>query len=156
MSTAVGEPAVDERHYALSRLLYRTLAEQAKQSPLSDFDRQRLLDACEHVVYRLAEQPFENPAFGRLTSRWLYREVQGSFALSDRPMLFISIRRMVDLADELLETVRREDERQCIALNRFGEPCRREARAGSEYCPSHRHLELGLAEPDAVALISSA
>jgi len=31
--------------------------------------------------------------------------------------------------------------RPCAALTRSGSNCRREARAGSSYCPSHRHWD---------------
>jgi hypothetical protein len=149
-------PSVDDQYYGLSRLLYRTLAAQATRSPLSDLDRQRLVDACEYVIHRLADEPSKNPRCGRLASRWLYREVQDAFALADRPTLFTTIRGTIGFAVELIETTRRDQVRRCLAQNRFGTACRREARPGSEFCPSHRHLEFEIAEPDAVALTSSA
>jgi hypothetical protein len=156
MWSAAGMPSVNDHYYGLSRLLYRTLAAQATRSPLSDLDRQRLVEACEYVVHRLADEPSKNPRSGRLAARWLYREVEDVFALADRPTLFTSIRGTIAFAVELIETTRRDHVQRCLAQNRFGAPCQREARPGSEFCPSHRHLELGIAEPDAVALTSSA
>ena len=122
--------------YHLSRALYRRLAplvgEEGLESATLDRDRVRVLDACEHTVKRLVEEPdFARPA------RFLFEEIRVCFPLSAQP----TVRRVIDvyipLARPWVERLRRLDERRCAARNREGMPCAREARPGGAYCPSH-------------------
>jgi hypothetical protein len=128
----------DERYYGLSRSLYRAAAACATCAPLSGAERLRLLGACEYAIQRLVD----TPESGRCVRRWLYREVQEAYALEDRPTLWATLRGMIDRAAELIEETQLEQVQLCSALTRSGTPCQREARSGSEFCPSHRHLEL--------------
>lgn len=127
----------DERHYELSRSLYRAAAACARRSELSDRERVLLLDACEYAVRRLDESPTSR----RCVVRWLFRELRGSYALEDQPVLCATLRRMSALVATRLEAVHRERTRPCAALTRGGSRCRRAAQPLSEFCPTHRHLE---------------
>jgi hypothetical protein len=142
MPISAWTPPSDERRYGLSRSLYRMAASCARRSSLSERDRLRLVDACEYALQRLGD----NPESGRVVARWLYREVHAAFALEDRPTLCATLRRMIDLAAELVAEAQREQLRPCSALTRSGRACRRPAHGDSEFCPSHRHLKL-IVEP---------
>lgn len=127
-------------YHHLSRLLYRRLAPMLRDDPrLGGIrrQRQRLLEACEATMKRLATDPdyFAHPA------RFLFGEVRTLFRLED----LLRVRLLIDLdiasAQTVLERHRALRPRTCAALNRGGEPCRRDAVEGGRYCPSHRHLE---------------
>jgi hypothetical protein len=126
--------------YAVSRALFRRLApfvaSAGGQRELQRH-RQRVLDACEMTMRRIASEPdLAHPA------RYLFGEIRTCFPLQDQ----LWVRRMVELhagyARKLVDAAPLPAARQCVATNRFGAPCRREAVGASEYCPSHRHLEV--------------
>ena len=142
MADSAGGPSAaataDEiRYWNLSRSLYRQLVERSTHSSLSDHDRVRVLNACEYVVARLTE----NPSSSAVLSRWLCREIRWSYSREDLPVMSSAIRQMLAIIAALLTKARREAGRSCAAQTRKGTPCQREARPGSEYCPSHGHLD---------------
>jgi hypothetical protein len=123
--------------YHLSRALYRRLA------PLVDDEdglsgsrhRRRVLDSCEYTLRRLVNEPdFARP------ERFLFEEIRFYFPLSDQVWVRRLIEIHVRLARPLAEELRSAHDRRCSAFSRAGTPCQREARPGSGYCPSHRHL----------------
>lgn len=127
-------------YHHLSRMLYRELAPLLRNDPRQGgtrHQRQRLLDACEATLKRLAEDPeyFAHP------ERSLFAEIRPLFGLCEQ----LRVRLVVDLAlpgaRTVLERRRELLRRDCAAFTRNGEPCRRECSGGSRYCPSHRHLE---------------
>ena len=131
----LAERTADATVTALSRALYRRLLEPlpGQGSPRS---RQRVLDACETTVRRLVEEPdFARP------DRFLFGEIRLEYPMGEQ----LWIRRVVELhLDFARQTIGQlpETARGCGACTRAGDPCRRPALRGSEFCPSHRHLEL--------------
>ncbi len=127
--------------YHLSRTLYRTLVPLLRE-PRGATDRQRLLEACESTLARLASDPdyFAHPA------RQLFGEVRTLFGLYEQRRVRRVIEATLAVAEVRIEHERALMRRDCDAFTRGGTQCRREALAGGKYCPSHRHLE-PVAEP---------
>jgi hypothetical protein len=109
-------------------------------------NRQRLLDACEAAMRRLAydRRYFAHPA------RSLFSEVRMLFPIHEQDRVFRVIDRNVKLA---LEHLARLPEggigldgqpSECRAHTRKGTPCQRQPLPGRDYCPSHKHLEESL------------
>jgi hypothetical protein len=137
-------------YHHFSRLLYRQLASLLRDDPRQGgmrAQRQRLLDACEMTMKRLATDPdyFANP------EKYLFSEVRPLFTIGDQ----LQVRLIIDLEMGIFKVAlarQRELERQdCAAFTRSGDPCRREPLPGGRYCPSHRHL----AESDHPPLIEA-
>ena len=120
-------------YHHLSRMLYRQLAPLLREGR----DRQRLLDACEATMTRLATDPdyFAKP------ERFLFCEVRPLFGLSEQLRVRLIIDLEIATARRALESLRALERRNCSAFTRSGSPCRREPADNSRYCPSHRHLE---------------
>ncbi len=120
---------------ALSRALYRRLLEPLPGQG-SARSRQRVLDACETTVRRLAEEPnFARPA------RFLFEEIRLEYPIGEQLWLRRVIEVHLEFAKQLIRQLP-ETTRDCGACTRAGDPCRRPALRGSEFCPSHKHLEL--------------
>jgi hypothetical protein len=109
-------------------------------------NHQRLLDACEAAMRRLAydRRYFAHPA------RSLFSEVRMLFPIHEQDRVFRVIDRNVKLA---LEHLARLPEggigldgqpSECRAHTRKGTPCQRQPLPGRDYCPSHKHLEESL------------
>jgi hypothetical protein len=81
----------------------------------------------------------DEPNFAR-PSRFLFEELRPYFPLYEQLWVRSVVDRHVQLAREILSRLpaRRPE---CGAFTRAGDPCRREPVLGSEFCPSHRHLE---------------
>jgi hypothetical protein len=132
--------------YQFSRSIYRELASRIDRLESSDearaAARHQLLKACEATINRLAA---DHRYFARPV-RTLFADVRDLFPLSEQVRVYIVIERYIDLAVEYIESLPDNvtpdgRPRQCSASTRRGTPCQREPRPGSEYCPSHRHLE---------------
>ena len=126
--------ALEQAANAMSRAIYRRLTE-----PLADRmeprTRQRVLDACELTMRRISDEPnFARP------SRFLFEELRPYFPLYEQLWVRTVVDRHVTIACEILSRLPRQRS-ECGAFTRAGESCRREPVAGSEFCPSHRHLE---------------
>ena len=126
--------------FHLSRALYRKLAPLLE--PVAGLDelqhrRQALLDACEATLDRLTTDPdyFSRPA------RYLFAEIRPLFGICNQLAVRVIVDREIGLAVEAIAQERALQHRDCAAHTRRGTPCRREPVAGSEFCPSHRHLE---------------
>jgi hypothetical protein len=108
--------------------------------------RQRLLEACEAAMRRLAydRRYFAHPA------RSLFSEVRMYFPIQEQDRVFRVIDRNIKLAIEFLERLPEGgvgldgQPSECRAHTRKGTPCQRTPLPGRDYCPSHKHLEEGL------------
>jgi hypothetical protein len=132
--------------YHFSRAIYRELAPYVLEDrPPSqrDTNRELFLRACERTMARLLmdHRHFAKPA------RSLFREVRIFFGLSDQVRAYMVIERNVALALEYVSQLPDHEldangvQRCCEAMTRKGKPCQRHPLPGSEYCPSHQHLE---------------
>jgi plasmid stabilization system protein ParE len=131
---ALAERTAEATATALSRALYRRLLEPlpGQGSPRA---RQRVLDACETTVRRLVDEPnFARPA------RFLFEEIRLEYPIGEQLWLRRVIEVHVNFAKDIIRQLP-ETARECGASTRAGDPCRRGALPGSEFCPSHRHLE---------------
>jgi hypothetical protein len=122
--------------YQVSRSLYRHLSADLTGPPETGIQqRRRVLDACEMTMSRIEREPdFANPA------RFLFEQVRVLFPVCQQASVRCLIERHVELA-QLALSLAPPTEQPCTAHTRRGKPCRRPARPGSRYCPSHGHLE---------------
>lgn len=130
--------SVEGSTYAVSRALYRRLAPYIDAVSRDDTrrSRQRLLDACESTMRRIErEADFARPG------RFLFSQIRTEFGLHEQMWVRKMVDVHVDLARQLVARLP-DTSQPCAAYTRAGDPCQREARAGSAYCPSHRHLDL--------------
>jgi hypothetical protein len=133
--------------YQFSRSIYRELAPYVAEdvAVVGVPTHQRILDACETTMQRLAtdRRYFARPA------RSLFGELRTYFPINEQLRVFRVVERNVRLALDYLERVPPEElmlegDRECRAHTRKGTPCRREPLPGRDYCPSHKHLEENL------------
>jgi hypothetical protein len=134
--------------YALSRSLYRELSPlltSAAGTRRNGSERQDLLTACEETMRRLVLEPdtCADPALS------LFRRIRHMFPLRAQRQALGIVQLHVDACRLLGDRFEASLKRECRALTRKGTPCRREAREGRLYCPSHRHLEEAIVLPDA-------
>lgn len=130
--------------FRFSRSMYRDLAPLVAEGETGGCDnKQRVLDACEETIRRLA---YDHRYFAR-PQRTLFREIRSVFPIATQQRVYDVIDRHITLACEYLDrqllTGFTIDGRPlaCHAQTRAGTPCQRKPRPGSDYCPSHRHLE---------------
>lgn len=129
--------------YRFSRTMYRELASRVidgRDGASGCATRQRLLDACESAVRRLA---FDRRYFARPT-RTLFGEIRTLFSINDQLHVYRVVDRCMGLAAEHLDRlpgVMEERPRECRAFTRRGTQCTREPLPGHDFCPSHKHLE---------------
>ena len=131
--------------YQFSRSIYRELAgDVTGHDPGGQHaSRARFLRACEGAFERLATDRhyFAHPV------RSLFRDVRVFFPITKQAHVLAVIERHVALAaqfvDRHAEAGMTVDGRPlcCRATTRRGTACERTPLAGSQYCPSHRHLE---------------
>jgi hypothetical protein len=143
---------VNRSMYRFSRSIYREIApyviEDDHQSNGCS-NRQRVLDACEAAMRRLA---FDRRYFAR-PARSLFGEVRSYFPISEQLHVYKVIERNLGLALEHLARLPENgiglDGRPtaCRAHTRKGTPCQRTPLPGRDYCPSHKHLEEPLDGP---------
>jgi hypothetical protein len=134
-----------EEMYRFSRSIYRVLAPRVIEDPHDPTgcaNKQRVLDACEGAMRRLA---YDRRYFAR-PARSLFNEVRTHFSLGDQLRVYKVIEHNINLALEMLEQLPEDaglDGRpaQCQAHTRKGTPCQRDPLPGRDYCPSHKHLE---------------
>jgi hypothetical protein len=131
--------------YQFSRSIYRELAPAVIEDPTDPTGctkKQRLLDACEATMQRLA---YDRPYFA-YPARTLFGEVRTMFALQDQRFVRRVIERRVELALDCLDRMPAalgldREPVECKAYTRRGTACQRTPAPGSDYCPSHSHLE---------------
>ncbi len=131
--------------YRFSRSIYRAIATDViedEYDPTGCHNKQRVLDACEETIRRLATDRhyFARPA------RSLFNTVRMHFAIGDQLRVWMvidaNIRLAIDFLDRMPDGVALDGVvRECRAHTRKGTPCQREPLPGRDYCPSHKHLE---------------
>jgi hypothetical protein len=129
---------VDGATYHVSRALYRRLAPEIARGRTGSSDdlQARVLEACERTMRRIEREPhFAHP------DRYLFGEIRSYFPVSEQAWVRKLVEFHVDVARELAARLRLAEQRSCAALTRQGAPCQRDPLPGSEFCPSHRHLE---------------
>jgi hypothetical protein len=105
-------------------------------------NRQRVLDACEATMRRLA---YDRRYFARPT-RTLFCDIRFYFPITEQKRVYLVIERNIDLALEFLArlpegAIGLDGPSECRAHTRKGTPCQRTPLPGRDYCPSHKHLE---------------
>lgn len=140
--------------YRFSRSIYRELATEVEPDRFGDrtLARQELLKAAESAVERLATDRhyFARPA------RTLFNEVRRHFPIQSQLRAFNVISRHMTLAAEYVDQHAQEgisfdgSPLCCHATTRKGSACQRVPLPGSQYCPSHQHLEERFAQTDLV------
>ena len=135
--------------YQFSRSLYRELAEEVRCDPRSrpGDTRLRFLGTCESAFERLAADRhyFARPA------RSLFRDVRDFFPLSAQLRVYQVIERHMAVATEYVDRHAQAGVTldgvplSCHATTRKGSACQREPVPGARYCPSHKHLDDGVA-----------
>lgn len=131
--------------YRFSRSIYRELAAYVVEDYRSNGvnNQQRVLDACEAAMRRLA---YDRRYFAR-PARSLFGEIRSYFPIDEQLRVYKVIERNVDLALEQLAQLPEDgvgldgQPTQCSAHTRKGTPCQRHPLPGRDYCPSHKHLE---------------
>jgi hypothetical protein len=130
--------------YQFSRAIYCELAPRIARREGDDegyaIARQKLLEACEATIQRLAT---DHRYFAKPT-KTLFTDVREMFTLGEQIRIHMVIAHYIDMAVEYVESLpdgALGEQRVCPASTRRGTPCQREPRSGLEYCPSHRHLE---------------
>jgi hypothetical protein len=131
--------------YQFSRSMYRELvADVVNDRVAREGDsRAKLLQACEGAVERLATDRhyFARPA------RTLFKDVRCLFPMSRQLRVYEVIERHMALAREYVDCAARAGVRldgaplSCHATTRRGTACQRVPLPGSQYCPSHKHLD---------------
>jgi hypothetical protein len=132
--------------YQFSRSIYRELGSMVledPEDPTGCTNKQRVLDACEGAMRRLAE---DRRYFAR-PKRTLFAEVRPYFSIHDQLRVYKVVEAYVGLAIQFLDSLPPEQldligrKAECQAHTRRGTPCQREPLLGRDYCPSHKHLE---------------
>ncbi len=133
--------------YRFSRSIYREIGPLVEEDALSKHNgcsnRQKVLDACEAAMRRLAydRRYFAKPA------RSLFCEIRCYFPITEQEHVFAVIDRNLELALEHLARLPEDgvgldgQPNECRAHTRKGTPCQRDPLPGRDYCPSHKHLE---------------
>ncbi|MBA2567542.1 MAG: hypothetical protein ACR2IN_01120 [Thermoleophilaceae bacterium] len=131
--------------YQFSRSMYRELASDVAGERITEVsaNRARVLRSCEEAVERLATDPhyFARP------SRTLFRDVRSYFPMCRQLRVYEVIDRHMNLAGEYVDRAARAGVRldgaplSCHATTRRGTACQRVPLPGSQYCPSHKHLD---------------
>jgi hypothetical protein len=134
--------------YQFSRSMYRELAPDVTGDRVASVATNRgcLLHECEAAVERLAADRhyFARPA------RTLFRDVREYFPMSRQLRVYEVIERHMALAGEYVDRAAEAGIRldgvplSCHATTRRGTACQRVPLPGSQYCPSHKHLEENL------------
>jgi hypothetical protein len=131
--------------YQFSRSIYRELAPRVVEDEWDATgcrNKQRVLDACEGAIRRLA---YDRRYFAR-PARSLFNEIRPHFSINDQLYAWKVVEANINLAHEYLSRLPEDlgldgRPRQCNAHTRKGTPCQRTPLPGRDYCPSHKHLE---------------
>ncbi len=131
--------------YQFSRSIYRALSHEVSGGARSCANRAQLLGACESAVERLATDRhyFARPA------RTLFNDVRAYFPITSQRRVLEVIERHMQLATQYVDEHARAgvtfdgSPLSCHASTRKGTPCQRVPLPGSQYCPSHKHLDEG-------------
>ena len=131
--------------FQFSRSMYRELASDVAGDRITEVsaNRARVLRSCEEAVERLAT---DRHYFAR-PSRTLFRDVRSYFPMCRQLRVYEVIDRHMSLAGEYVDRAAKAGVRldgaplSCHATTRRGTACQRVPLPGSQYCPSHKHLD---------------
>ncbi len=128
--------------YRYSRAIYRDLHPYLLQAQIKpELSERLLLSACERIIERLAR---DHHRFARPGAA-LFSDVRGLFPVSRQLFIYDIIESHMLAAVGYLDNEVAErgsaDLLRCRSTNRQGKACQRMPVTGSDYCPSHRHLE---------------
>ena len=133
--------------YQFSRSIYRELAHEVREERpcTGGGNRARFLAACEAAMERLATDRhyFARPA------RTLFNDVRVYFPMTSQLHAYRVIERHMSLAGQYVDRAAQAGITLdgaplcCHATTRRGTACQRIPLPGSQYCPSHKHLEEG-------------
>lgn len=141
--------------YAFSRAIYRELADEILEDAHGDrqLNHERVLQACEAAVERLASDPryFARPA------RTLFCDIRMHFPMAAQGRVLRVIEHFLGMADEYVQSLPQNgldahgNPLQCRASTRRGTACQRPPLARNGYCPLHQHLAVGEDLPSPLA-----
>ncbi len=131
--------------FQFSRSMYRELASDVAGDRITEVsaNRAHVLRSCEEAVERLAA---DRHYFAR-PSRTLFRDVRSYFPMCRQLRVYEVIDRHMSLAGEYVDRAAKAGVRldgaplSCHATTRRGTACQRVPLPGSQYCPSHKHLD---------------
>jgi hypothetical protein len=131
--------------YQYSRAIYRSVKDMI--DPYGDRDsqiesRRAVLEACEHTMERLANDPlyFAKP------DRALFQDIRRYFPITCQSDVAWAVTEGVHAAQQFIEEQIEAGAldggvARCRATTRKGKPCQRTPLPERDYCPSHQHLE---------------
>ncbi len=131
--------------YQYSRAIYRSVKDMI--DPYGDRDsqiesRRAVLEACEHTMERLADDPlyFAKP------DRALFQDIRRYFPITCQSDVAWAVTQGVQAAQSFIEDQIEAGAldggvARCRATTRKGKPCQRTPLPDRDYCPSHQHLE---------------
>ena len=137
--------------YRFSRSIYRELSPGviADCRGTVEANRRQVLKACEKAIERLAT---DRHYFARPT-RTLFNDIRDYFPIQAQLRVYQVIQRHMTLAGEYVDQHAQEgvsfdgSPLCCHATTRKGTACQRVPLPGSQYCPSHQHLDERYADP---------
>jgi hypothetical protein len=135
--------------YQYSRAIYRSIKDLIE--PYADVEtqlnaRRDVLIACEQTMERLARDPlyFAKP------DKALFQDIRRYFPITAQAQVAWAVERGMAAAVDFIETQIDSGAldggvARCRATTRKGKPCQRTPLPDRDYCPSHQHLEVGVA-----------
>jgi hypothetical protein len=147
MTLVVEERTLQLQHcmYQYSRAIYRSVKDMIdpygdRESQLES--RRAVLEACEHTMERLANDPlyFAKP------DRALFQDIRRHFPIRFQSDVAWAVTQGVHAATHFIEEQIEAGAldggvARCRATTRKGKPCQRTPLPERDYCPSHQHLE---------------
>ena len=131
--------------YQYSRAIYRSikdLVDPYTDPPSQMEHRREVLNACEHTMERLANDPlyFSKP------HRALFQDIRRYFPITAQAQVAWAVEEGVCAAvafiEEQIEAGALDGGiARCRATTRKGKPCQRTPLPERDYCPSHQHLD---------------
>ena len=131
--------------YQFSRSIYRELAghiSDENSSSNTESNHLKVLQACEQSIERL----MVDRRYFAYPTRTIFNDIRVYFSMADQALVYSIINKHVRIADEyfaqLPDAVYEANgtPRRCHAMTRKSTACARQPLSGSDYCPSHQHL----------------
>ena len=131
--------------YQFSRAIYREVApyiSRDRPSAQRESNQLLVLRACETSIERLMvdRRYFARPA------QTLFHDIRSYFSMSNQARLLAIVERNIEIADRFFSQLpdyaydATGVPRRCHAMTRKSTACARQPLRGSDYCPSHQHL----------------
>ena len=132
--------------YQFSRAIYREIAQDIIESS----DHERVLQACEAAVLRLATDPhyFAKPCKTLFTDIRIYFPMSAQHRVYHVVDAYLALCRQWLLSQPATGYDQLGNRLECRATTRKGRPCQRVPLPANGYCPSHQHLAN---EPELIA-----